>query len=151
MHRRLLILCLSLVAVFGVATPTSAAGSFTATIVSPVCRTSGGQYGHGKLNATAHFEENGGTSTNYFRSIAQIQRKNGSSWVAYNPKAKYKSNVFVATNAGHSFNLTWKYAFMAAEIGPTYRVRLIFEFWRKQAGADHRLASYTRYGPTCNT
>lgn len=152
MQRRALILFLSCLAVVATAVPASAnVASFTVGFTKPVCKHTGGQFGSGKLNITAHFEESGGTGTNYFRSIAQIQRKSGSTWVAYNPKAKFTSSAFPATTVGHFLNLPWKYSFHSNEVGPTYRVQLIYEFWHKQPGPDQRLTQFTRVGPNCNT
>lgn len=155
MHRRLLILGFSLAALVTTAAPASAASvnpaskTFSATVTDPTCTHHGGKHGAGKLTANAHFEEFGGTTTNYFTIIALVQKQNGSSWQAWTPKSSSTSNAFAATTNGHFWNSGWKYSPLASESGFTFRMKFVYQFWHKQAGPDHLLKSISRFSPAC--
>jgi len=127
----------------------AAVAGFTTGVNSPTCSHSGGKHGYGKVIATAHFEESGGTGTNYFASIASVQKWSGSHWAAWSPKSTRKSTTFPQTTLGHFVNIGWKYSFVASEAGHTFRLKLVYQFWDQRGGPDRLIASFTRFGPAC--
>ncbi len=150
MNRRLLVVCLALAALFGSAAPAGASvASFGVGVLSPTCSHSGAKHGFGKMSATAHFQESGGTGTNYFSSIATVQKLSGTAWVKYSPRSTNTSTRFAATTVGHFVNIGWKYSFTAADAGHTYRLYFVYQFWHSRSGPDQLLFTSTRATPAC--
>jgi hypothetical protein len=140
-----LAICLAMFA----AVPASAASPFVARVKTPVCSHTGGLNGHGTMSAFAEFQEIGLSGTNYFRSIASAQKLKNGAWISWGTASKAKSRPFSDDALTHVWSNGWQYDFLESEVGGTYRLKLVYEFWDQKDGPDTRLAKITRYTPAC--
>jgi hypothetical protein len=144
---RVVVLCLGLAALLPA--QASAAGRYIGTYKNAACTATGGSHGAGKVSATAGFQETGISGTNYFRTIATVQKRKDGRWSDWSPSSKAKSNVFNDDALTHVWDYGWEYNFLASEASGTFRLKFVYEFWDQKDGPDARLAKLTKYGPAC--
>jgi hypothetical protein len=145
--RRALVLALGLAAIL--AAPASAASPYVARVKSPECSHTGGTNGFGRMAATAEFNELAKSGTNYFRSLASAQKRTNNGWISWGTTSKVRSAKFADDFVTHVWSYAWEYNFLESEVGATYRLKFVYEYWHQKDGPDTRLAKLTKYAPAC--
>ncbi len=151
MNRRLLAVCLSVVALAGSVAPVSASGpTYSGKMKHVLCQGYGGPAGYGQIGAKGHFSESGGTGTTYFTLTASVQVFNPTSgFQAYSADTTLTSSTFPAKASGHTANLKYLYSFLYPAAGNTYRLMFKYQFWSKKTGPAKLLKTIKQGGPGC--
>ena len=153
MNRRLMVLCLCVVALVGSTAPVSASGpTYKGSMKHVLCVGYGGPAGYGQIGAKGHFSESGGTGTNYFTLTASVLVYNTitGKFQPYSATSTLKSATFPAKATGHTANLKYTYSFVYPAAGYNYRLMFQYKFWGTRTGPDKLLKTIKQGGPGCS-
>lgn len=111
----------------------AATSSYQTNVQQNVCTRNGGAHGHGYVLLSVKAVEVGWSHANYFKVRSRTQISFGVDWSSGGPWRVQTSNHFADSSANHSFVVTRRYDFKAADwMG--FRIQMKVQFWSEAAG-----------------
>jgi hypothetical protein len=105
----------------------------------------------GRLSAKATMWERGTSGTNYMRLRSKVQERQGGEWVDVLTFTPVSSETFVNDSSTHRLRRTFALLWSEDQAGPTYRLKIRYEWWDQKQGEDELIEARTRHTTACHT